>query len=103
MIDKNSKIFVAGHNGLVGSAIVRKLKRKGYRNIITINRSRLDLTNQNKVLNFLKKKNQNLFLLLQLKLEEYIQITNIKQNIYIVTYQYKIILFMLLLNVILKI
>ena len=56
MIDKNSKIFVAGHNGLVGSAIVRKLKRKGYRNIITINRSRLDLTNQNKVLNFLKKK-----------------------------------------------
>ena len=56
MIDKNSKIFVAGHNGLVGSALVRKLKRKGYRNIITINRSRLDLTNQNKVLNFLKKK-----------------------------------------------
>ena len=56
MIDKSSKIFVAGHNGLVGSAIVRKLKRKGYRNIITINRSRLDLTNQNKVLSFFKKK-----------------------------------------------
>ena len=56
MIDKNSKIFVAGHNGLVGSAIVRKLKIKGYRNIITENRTRLDLTNQNKVLNFLKKK-----------------------------------------------
>ena len=56
MIDKNSKIFVAGHNGLVGSAIVRKLKSKGYKNIITINRSILDLTNQNKVLNFLKKK-----------------------------------------------
>ena len=56
MINKNSKIFVAGHNGLVGSAIVRKLKSKGYKNIITINRSILDLTNQNKVLNFLKKK-----------------------------------------------
>ena len=56
MIDKNSKIFVAGHNGLVGSAILRKLKIEGYRNIITINRSRLDLTNQNKVFNFLKKK-----------------------------------------------
>ena len=56
MIDKNSKIFVAGHNGLVGSAILRKLKREGYRNIITINRKRLDLTNQNKVFNFLKKK-----------------------------------------------
>ena len=103
MIDKNSKIFVAGHNGLVGSAIVRRLKRKGYRNIITISRSMLDLTNQNKVFNFLKKKNQNLFLLLQLKLEEFIQIINIKRNIFIIIYQYKIILFMLLLNVILKI
>ena len=56
MINKNSKIFVAGHNGLVASAIARKLKEKGYRNIITINKSKLDLTNQIKVLNFLKKK-----------------------------------------------
>ena len=56
MINKNSKIFVAGHNGLVGSAIVRKLKKKGYNNIITINKSKLDLTNQNKVYNFFKKK-----------------------------------------------
>ena len=55
MIDKKSKIFVAGHNGLVGSAIVRKLKEKGYRNIITIEKSKLDLTNQLKVFNFLKK------------------------------------------------
>ena len=46
MIEKNSKIFVAGHNGLVGSAIVRKLKEKGFKNILTINRSKLDLTNQ---------------------------------------------------------
>tara|TARA_B100000989_G_scaffold298691_1_gene289161 strand:+ start:10578 stop:11516 length:939 start_codon:yes stop_codon:yes gene_type:complete len=56
MINKNSKIFVAGHNGLVGSAIVRKLKEKGFKNILTIQRSKLDLTNQLKVLNFLKKK-----------------------------------------------
>ncbi len=56
MINKNSKIFVAGHNGLVGNAIVRKLKKKGYNKIITINKSKLDLTNQNKVYNFLKKK-----------------------------------------------
>ena len=55
MIDKKSKIFVAGHNGLVGSAIVRKLKEKGYKKIITIKKSKLDLTNQLKVLNFLKK------------------------------------------------
>ena len=36
MINKNEKIFVAGHNGLVGSAIVRKLKEKKFRNIITV-------------------------------------------------------------------
>tara|TARA_B100000886_G_scaffold134038_1_gene90470 strand:+ start:1223 stop:2161 length:939 start_codon:yes stop_codon:yes gene_type:complete len=56
MISKNSKIFVAGHNGLVGSAIVRKLKEKGYQNIITASRKKLDLTNQSQVLNFFKKK-----------------------------------------------
>ena len=55
MINKKSKIFVAGHNGLVGSAIVRKLKEKGYKNIITIEKSKLDLTNQLGVFNFLKK------------------------------------------------
>tara|TARA_Y100000741_G_scaffold254363_1_gene195912 strand:+ start:16 stop:948 length:933 start_codon:yes stop_codon:yes gene_type:complete len=55
MISNNSKIYVAGHNGLVGSAIVRKLKEKGYKKIITANRKKLDLTNQSKVLSFLKK------------------------------------------------
>ena len=55
MINKNSKIFVAGHNGLVGSAIVRKLKDKGYKNVLTVNRLKLDLTNQSKVYNFLKR------------------------------------------------
>ena len=49
------KIYVAGHKGLVGSAIVRKLKKDGYENIITIDRKRLDLTNFNAVLRFLKK------------------------------------------------
>ncbi len=56
MINKKSKIFVAGHNGLVGSAIVRKLLDKGYKNIITIEKNNLDLTDQSKVFNFLKKK-----------------------------------------------
>ena len=56
MIDKKSKIFVAGHNGLVGSAIIRKLKEKGYKNIITVKKSKLDLTDQSKVFTFLKKK-----------------------------------------------
>ena len=57
MINFNKKIYVAGHRGLVGSAIVRNLKKKGYKNIITVERKNLDLTNQIKVLNFFKKKN----------------------------------------------
>ncbi len=48
-MDSNSKIFVAGHKGLVGSAIVRNLQSKGYNNIITLNRSELDLTKENDV------------------------------------------------------
>ena len=48
-MDSNSKVFVAGHKGLVGSAIVRNLQSKGYNNIITLNRSQLDLTKENDV------------------------------------------------------
>ena len=54
MISINSKIYVAGHKGLVGSAILRKLKEKGYKKIITADRKKLDLTKQHKVLSFLK-------------------------------------------------
>ncbi len=52
---KNSKIFVAGHNGLVGSAICRKLKFYGYKKITTISKKKLDLRDQKKVNLFLKK------------------------------------------------
>ena len=55
MIDLNSKIFVAGHKGLVGSAIVRKLRKSGYKNILSVSRSKLDLTNQSNVEKYLKK------------------------------------------------
>ena len=56
MIKKTDKIFVAGHKGLVGSAIIRKLKDKGYRNIITVEKKNLNLISQEKVISFLKKK-----------------------------------------------
>ena len=55
MIKLSSKIYVAGHKGLVGSAILRKLKQKGYKNIIFSDRKNLDLTNQSSVYKFLKK------------------------------------------------
>lgn len=49
MMDKNSRIYVAGHRGLVGSAILRKLRQEGYENIITASSSTLDLREQSRV------------------------------------------------------
>ena len=51
-MEKNAKIFVAGHRGMVGSAIVRELKRQGYTNIITRTHAELDLLRQVDVENF---------------------------------------------------
>ena len=50
MLDKNSKIYVAGHNGLVGSAIWNNLKSRGYNNLIGRSHKELDLTDQVAVL-----------------------------------------------------
>jgi len=55
VITKNTKIFLAGHNGLVGSAILRRLNILGYKNILTVEKKKLDLTNQKKVFLFLKR------------------------------------------------
>lgn len=52
IMNKNSKIFVAGHKGLVGSAIIRSLKSNGFENIIVTDKSEVDLTNQNQVESF---------------------------------------------------
>lgn len=53
-MDLSSKIWVAGHRGMVGSAIVRKLKDLGYTNLVLKSKSELDLTNQSEVVNFFK-------------------------------------------------
>ena len=52
MINKRSKIFVAGHKGMVGSAITRKLKKMGFSRIIFTEKKRLNLLDQNKVFKF---------------------------------------------------
>lgn len=52
IMKENDKIYVAGHNGLVGSAIVRKLKKEGFNNIVVRSHSELDLTNQKDVNDF---------------------------------------------------
>ena len=60
MINKFSKIFVAGHKGLVGSAIIRKLKSESFKRIITVEKNKVDLLNQKKTYDFLKKVNPDL-------------------------------------------
>ncbi len=52
-MEKNSKIFVAGHRGMVGSAIVRELRRQGYENLLLVSHDELDLTQQAAVEAFL--------------------------------------------------
>ena len=52
MMEKDSKIYVAGHRGMVGSAIVRELLRQGYTNIITRTHKQLDLIDQKAVADF---------------------------------------------------
>jgi GDP-L-fucose synthase len=55
MINKKSKIFVTGHRGLVGSSLLRRLHHFNYKNILTIDKTKLDLRDQKKVFNFFKK------------------------------------------------
>jgi GDP-L-fucose synthase len=54
-MQKSSKTFVAGHNGLVGSALMRTLKKKGFSNLVYRSHSELDLTNQPAVERFFIK------------------------------------------------
>ena len=79
MINLKSKIYVGGHTGLVGSAILRKLKSRGYRNVIYRTRNELDLKNQIKVYNFLKKQKPDFIFIAAAKVGEYILIILIKQ------------------------
>lgn len=62
-MNKNSKIFIAGHKGLVGSALIRNLNLKGYANILTVDKKDVDLRNQAAVDNwFLEHKPEYVFL-----------------------------------------
>lgn len=54
-MEKDSKIYIAGHRGLVGSAIMRRLKAEGYKNFITRTHAELDLTRQEKVEEFFRE------------------------------------------------
>ncbi len=58
-----SKIYVAGHNGMVGSAIIRNLKTKGYKSILTKTHKELDLTNQEMVNKFFREEKPEIVIL----------------------------------------
>jgi GDP-L-fucose synthase len=56
MINRLSTIFIAGHNGLVGSSVLRRLKFLGYKKLLTVDKKKLDLRDQKKVSIFFNKK-----------------------------------------------
>lgn len=63
MINKDAKIYIAGHRGLVGSAIVRELKKQGFDNLIIRTHKELDLINQQAVSDFFKQEKPNYVIL----------------------------------------
>nr|WP_173636501.1 GDP-L-fucose synthase [Bathymodiolus septemdierum thioautotrophic gill symbiont] len=63
MVDKDSRIYIAGHRGLVGSAIVRALKKQGFTNLITRTHKELDLVNQQAVGDFFKQEKPDFVIL----------------------------------------
>jgi GDP-L-fucose synthase len=62
-MNKSSRIYVAGHNGMVGSALVRRLASCGYHNLITASRQSLDLLDQRAVMDFFARENIDVVLL----------------------------------------
>ena len=63
LINQKDKIFIAGHKGMAGSAIFRAFKKKGYENIICVNRSKLNLEENNQVDNFFQKEKPDVVIL----------------------------------------
>ena len=57
-LKKTTRIYIAGHNGMVGSAVWRALASKGYRNLIGKTSKELDIRNQQAVINFYNKEQQ---------------------------------------------
>ena len=62
-LNKKSKIFIAGHKGMVGSAILNYLKKKGYKNLITESKSNLNLLSQKDTQNFISRINPDFIII----------------------------------------
>ena len=83
------KIFLAGHKGLVGSAILRKLIEKKYKNIILADKRKLNLLDQAKVFNFLKKKKPDLVIIAAAKVGGFIIMITTQLTLFMKIYKYK--------------
>ena len=77
-LNKNSKIYLAGHNGMVGSSILRLLKKKKYKRIYTKTRSNLDLLDQAKTLKYLKSIKPDFVIIAAAKVGEILANSNSK-------------------------
>src|SRR5947208_6463560 len=62
IMDKSDKIFVAGHRGMVGSAVMRRLKTEAFSNLVTRERAQLDLTNESAVAKFFERERPHIVL-----------------------------------------
>ena len=80
IVSKKNRIYLAGHNGMVGSAIYKKLLEKGFKNIIIQNKEKLDLLNQKKTFEFLKKKKPNLVIIAAAKVGGIVSNTKSKEK-----------------------
>ena len=63
MLSKKTKIFLAGHKGMVGSSILKKLRENGYLNLLLADKNKLNLLDQRKVYDYLKKKKPKLVII----------------------------------------
>jgi GDP-L-fucose synthase len=81
MSNKGSKIYVAGHRGMVGSAILRELESQGYENIVFRTHAQLDLVNQLAVKDFFEGEKPDQVYLAAEKLGVYLPITLIQLNL----------------------
>ena len=63
LITKKDKIFIAGHRGMAGGAIMRSLKKNGYKNIVTFDRNKLDLEDINQVKDMFKQESPDVVIL----------------------------------------
>lgn len=80
-MDNRAKIYVAGHRGMVGSAIVRRLQTAGYSNVLTRTHAELDLTHQTSVEQFFKQEKPGYVFLAAAKVGVFIPTTPTGQSL----------------------